>query len=310
MKTALKTFGPNLVGRDFAIGDLHGAMKSFQNLCRELHIDPTKDRVFSASDLVDRGDNSLECLRLMREDFFHNVLANHEQMMIEAFHGGIMGRYWLQNGGWWGAEALQQFRAKAAGQPHVITDDMADLYDLVNLADDLPFLITINHKSGKKFHILHAELPPRLSGHVTDAELADEECVRELAMTQSGDGDAFLWARSLFQDFSRTTISKEIVVKRIKMMRGGKTRFLEQFNDERSHIISGHSIVKHPLTLIGQTNIDTCAYGGEDAKASGWEALTCIDLDTWTFYQATPTTFKVVEPITVNKADLDEPESE
>ena len=305
MKSALKVFGPNLHGRDFAIGDLHGSMKSFQNLCRELHIDPAKDRVFSASDLVDRGDNSLECLRLMRENFFHNVLANHEQMMVEAFHGGIMGQYWIQNGGRWGLEALQQYRAKKAGQPHLITDDMADLYDLVELADELPFLITINHKSGKKFHILHAELPPRLSGEVRDVDLEDEECVRALAMTQAGDGDAFLWARSLFQDFSRMPVDKERIVKRIKMMRGGKDQFLKQFNDERSHIISGHSIVHHPLTLIGQTNIDTCAYGGEDDRAQGWEALTCIDLDTWTFYQATPTTFKVVEPITVNKADLD-----
>jgi hypothetical protein len=304
MKSALKVFGPNLHGRDFAIGDLHGSIDCFQNLLREIHFDQTKDRMFSASDLVDRGTNSLECLRLMREPWFHNVLANHEQMMIEAFHGGIMGQYWIQNGGRWGLEALQQYRAKKAGQPHVITDDMADLYDLVELADELPFLITINHKSGKKFHILHAELPPRLSGEVRDVDLEDEECVRELAMTQAGDGDAFLWARSLFQDFSRMPVDKERIVKRIKMMRGGKDQFLKQFNDERSHIISGHSIVYHPLTLIGQTNIDTCAYGADD-RAQGWEALTCIDLDTWTFYQATPTTFKVVEPITVNKADLD-----
>ena len=304
MKSALKVFGPNLHGRDFAIGDLHGSIDCFQNLLREIHFDQTKDRMFSASDLVDRGTNSLECLRLMREPWFHNVLANHEQMMIEAFHGGIMGQYWIQNGGRWGLEALQQYRAKKAGQPHVITDDMADLYDLVELADELPFLITINHKSGKKFHILHAELPPRLSGEVRDVDLEDEECVRELAMTQAGDGDAFLWARSLFQDFSRMPVDKERIVKRIKTMRGGKDQFLKQFNDERSHIISGHSIVYHPLTLIGQTNIDTCAYGADD-RAQGWEALTCIDLDTWTFYQATPTTFKVVEPITVNKADLD-----
>jgi hypothetical protein len=90
-----------------------------------------------------------------------------------------------------------------------------------------------------------------------------------------------------------------------------KDRDLDRFfSDNLSHIISGHTIVTQPLTIIGQTNIDTCAYGSCDTeRAAKWQGLTCIDLDTWTFYRATPTTFEVVEPVTVNKADLETIES-
>jgi hypothetical protein len=79
------------------------------------------------------------------------------------------------------------------------------------------------------------------------------------------------------------------------------------FNDELSHIISGHTILQRPMTIMGQTNIDTCAYGslkGQDAKA--WNALTCIDLDTWTFIQATETEIRLIEPLVVNSESIAE----
>lgn len=301
MKNTLKTFGPNLLGRDFVIGDLHGALPCFRNLCAEIYFDPTKDRMFSVGDLVDRGPQSLECLELLRELWFHAVLANHEQLMLEAFTGGYMGQFWFQNGGRWGFEALQTWKAlnKTEGEPVVVSDEDANLFDLVNnIVSELPFLITINHISGKKFHILHAELPPTYVG-VTDERLSDPDEVLKLAVTQVRDGDAFLWARYIFMPFYCQSVTHADAEKEVT--RRNLDRF---FSDELSHIISGHTIVTHPITLIGQTNIDTCAYGACGVDPDGWNALTCIELDTWTFYQATPNTFKVVEPITVNKSDL------
>jgi hypothetical protein len=58
------------------------------------------------------------------------------------------------------------------------------------------------------------------------------------------------------------------------------------------------------VTLMNQTNIDTCSYASTLDDAPAWAGLTCIDLDTWTFYQATETNFKTVEPLVISKDDL------
>lgn len=306
MKNPLKTLGPNMLGRDFAIADLHGSLPALQNLLREIHFDPTKDRMLSVGDLVDRGPDSLGCLRLMREPWFHCVLSNHEQMMLEAFIGGRMGAYWTMNGGDWGLDALRAWKAiKAKTNTDDLSPEQEEIFDLVNMIDDLPFLITVENRNGKKFHIIHAELPPSQSAHVTDEMLADSETVRKLAKTQSGDGDSFLWARSVWYGFYGRTMTKEKLLEDVKF-----EGLHEPMNEKRSMIISGHTILKQPTTILGLTNIDTCAYGSCDDNGPSWAGLTCINLDTWEFYKATPTTFEIVEPVTVNKYDLEQPESD
>jgi hypothetical protein len=62
--------------------------------------------------------------------------------------------------------------------------------------------------------------------------------------------------------------------------------------------------MQRPLTIVGQTNIDTCAYGSYRDDAKEYEALTCIELNTWTFYQATDSGFRTVEPMVVSADDV------
>lgn len=322
MKNPIKTFEPNTKGRDFVIGDLHGALPCLENLLKNLNFDPTVDRMFSVGDLVDRGPDSLKCLRLIRESWFHSVLANHEQMMLEAFIGGYMGQFWIQNGGMWGlnaailAEVLQKRARWAALHPELteeqvaldvplpenITDEDYELIDLMGDVEELPYLITINRPDGSKFHVIHAELPP---GHcdITDGMLSSPDSVMRLAKVQARDGDCFLWSRFLFANFYRANLSNTDKV--IRTVAYKYRHSTGPFNDKLSHIISGHTILQRPVTLLGQTNIDTGAYGSFDSDARPWEALTCVDLGSWTFYQATPTEFRTVEPITVNKAAID-----
>lgn len=304
----LQTFEPNTKGRDFVIGDLHGAIAVLENLMVCLNFDKEKDRMFSVGDLEDRGRESLRSLGLLRESWFHAVMANHEQMMIQAFFGGYMGRYWWSNGGSWAMEAyntfraIQQYRMGNIDQlPHV-TEEEHDFFDLLNLAKEMPFLITVNHKSGKKFHIIHAELPP--GKNITDQILTDPDQVLELATTQTNDGDAFLWGRYQFMKYYGDSLTNHA-----KLVRMAKYKNTLTFNDNLSHIISGHTIMQKPITLFGQTNIDTCAYGSMSKSPPKWCGLTCIDLDTWTFYQATETEFRTVDPVVINKADLDSIES-
>ena len=310
MKNPLKTLEANTIGRDFVIGDLHGSYSVFENLLKGINFNPTKDRIISVGDMVDRGPDSLKCLELIREPWFHTVLANHEQMMSDKFSDGWSGAYWFQNGGFWGAEAYNCFKAMKNPESHMIPTDAAmHLIDLIPLVDELPFLITVNTKSGKKFHVLHAELPSGV-GKITDMELSVPEEVLLLATTQRGDGDAFVWSRNLFYNFYNTDLSnRDKVIRTVSYV--GATKI---FNDELSHVISGHTILQKPMTIVGQTNIDTGAYHSywipaEPYSHNGiapksWAALTCVELDTWKFFQATSDSFKEIEPFVVSKEDL------
>ena len=312
MKQPLKTFEANTVGRDFVVGDLHGSYSAFLNLLKGINFDKSVDRMFSVGDLVDRGPDSVSCLSLLREPWFHAVLANHEMMMLDKFNGGWSGSYWYQNGGQWGMEAVNDYKAVFVNQTkdRIPNDTSMRIIDLLKDAEELPFLITINTKSGKKFHVLHAELPGS-AGIITNEVLADPDKVYELATTQRGDGDAFLWYRHLFGSlYSRNLGNREQILDETIWAN------IDIFNDELSHIISGHTILQKPITLVGQTNIDTGGYssywepvepymtGGVAPKP--WACLTCVELDTWEFYQATAERFGMIEPFVMTRKDIED----
>lgn len=302
MNNPLKTLGANLLGKDYVIGDLHGSYSVFENLLKNINFNPLTDRIISVGDLTDRGPESLKCLGLLREPWFHAVLSNHEQMMLHKFFGGFMGMYWYQNGGEWGMEAYNDFVATKTLSTRVPQDSSSELFDLLELTKELPFLITVTTAAQKKFHILHAELPAR-GGTITDTELADPVTVFRLATIQRGDGDAFLWSRNIFANFyCRDLDERDEILADIKNNNSDRI-----FNDRLSHIISGHTILQQPMTIIGQTNIDTgayCSYSGDDTYFEDWAALTCIDLNEWKFYQATESAFKEVTPFVADMDDI------
>jgi serine/threonine protein phosphatase 1 len=286
MKNPLQTFEANTKGRDFVIGDLHGSHSVFLNLLENLKFDGEVDRMFSVGDLVDRGPNSLLCLELMKEPWFHCVLSNHEQMMLEAFRGGYMGQFWLQNGGMWGYQELSD--RKLGANPN---EEFEMLLDIIA---ELPYLITVDLTNGKKLHIIHAELPPHQK--ITDADLADEAKLIGLATVQSSDGDYFVWGRFKFYEFYSGDLSNEAKVRRIVSYK----KYEE--NPDLSHIVSGHTILQKPMTIYGQTNIDTGAFASYKGDRN-WPALTCIELNTWKFYQATEKEFREVEPLVINTSE-------
>lgn len=311
MKNPLKTFEVNTTGRDFVVGDLHGSYSAFLNLLKGIDFDKSVDRMFSVGDLVDRGPDSVSCLSLLREPWFNATLANHEAMMIDKFNGGWSGAYWYQNGGRWGMEAVNDYNAVFVDQTkdRIPNDASMRIIDLLKYAEEMPFLITVNTKSGKKFHILHAELPNRAGFQITDEVLADPTKVYNLATMQRGDGDAFLWFRHLFGNLYHQNLSnREDIINQCAWTE------TSVFNDKLSHIISGHTILQKPVTFIGQTDIDTGAYGsywspvepyGPGSSApKPWCQLTCVDLDAWKFYQATDSTFNTVDPFVISAKDI------
>ncbi|MBV6272164.1 metallophosphoesterase [Alcaligenaceae bacterium CGII-47] len=141
----------NSVGRDFIVGDLHGCLDLFQAELKRIAFNPDRDRILSVGDLADRGLDSMGCLRLLREPWFHAVRGNHEQMLINFSDPDIIpygtnteADLFFRNGGGW-----------VRNLPKDETDELWS--DLLRRVVQLPYVITVG-EGGNRFHVAHAEL--------------------------------------------------------------------------------------------------------------------------------------------------------
>lgn len=237
----------NDLGRDFVCGDLHGAYDRLVAFMTHVNFDKSKDRMFSVGDLVDRGPDNEACLSLLREPWFFAVQGNHEQLMWDYYNGGNYGMYWAPNGGVWGHHYTDA------------TPEGAEIRTLADMANDLPVMLTVERQDGKFFHVIHAEL--RADGPITDADLDDPVKFRELCFSKSRDGDFVVWGRYLFSMSAYKKLREDELF--ANAIRGNLIQYgaAKMFNENLSHIYSGHTIQGQATRIIGQTNIDTCAYG-------------------------------------------------
>lgn len=141
----IKHFSKNTKGRDFVVGDIHGAFNKLAHALIELDFDVAVDRLFSVGDLVDRGPDSQDFDRWLSKSWFHAVRGNHEQMLIDASEDDSMDQRTSMmhhmNGGEWftGLPSVEQ-------QCYAI------------LCKDLPLGIEVETDAGL-IGIVHAECP-------------------------------------------------------------------------------------------------------------------------------------------------------
>jgi hypothetical protein len=80
-----KTFLANTHGRDFIVGDIHGQLDDLIQQLNEESFDFSNDRLFALGDLIDRGEQSKECLELLNKPWFFSVIGNHEYIFLDQF---------------------------------------------------------------------------------------------------------------------------------------------------------------------------------------------------------------------------------
>lgn len=107
-------FPINTAGRDLVVGDIHGHFTKLRAKLDEVGFDPSKDRLFSVGDLVDRGPESHLSIEWLAKPWFHPVQGNHEDMAIRWGKPDCMmdGQNYLINGGAWNHANSPEERAK------------------------------------------------------------------------------------------------------------------------------------------------------------------------------------------------------
>src|SRR3546814_791450 len=204
----------NKVGSDFIVGDLHGCLDLLQVELDRVGFDRAKDRLFSVGDLIDRGPDSMGCLRLLREPWFFAARGNHEDMLLDYAYEVVMpygsrtsAQLFFRNGGGWvetlDADAQQELRE-----------------DLLPRVVALPYVITVGE--GKtKFNVAHAELMTgsidqasfwtRLEGLPADQTrkrvLTDDEITEKLLAQMI---EPLTWGRRLVGQVGKDN-SKEVI---------------------------------------------------------------------------------------------------
>ncbi len=72
----------------YVIGDLQGCYSSLRCLLDKLAYSPSRDELWFAGDLVNRGPESLACLRWVRDSGARTVLGNHDLHLLAIYYGG------------------------------------------------------------------------------------------------------------------------------------------------------------------------------------------------------------------------------
>lgn len=128
----------------FVIGDVHGRLDLLEPLYKE--ISKHGEQVYAVGDLIDRGDNPIECLQFCKKNNIICIRGNHEQFLIDYFtkdnsENDSSSYLWLYNGGFTTLDSLY----KSLSENEII--------DLVNWIKTWPLCI-INHK--EKYILFHA----------------------------------------------------------------------------------------------------------------------------------------------------------
>jgi serine/threonine protein phosphatase 1 len=103
-------------GTRWAIGDIHGCIKTLKSLVKKIKFNPSVDSLYFTGDYIDRGPDSkavidyVMALQLKSKKVFP-LLGNHETMFISSISSTLDEQLWKQNGG---SHSLKSFGVDTA----------------------------------------------------------------------------------------------------------------------------------------------------------------------------------------------------
>lgn len=239
----------NTIGRDFAVGDLHGCYEALRRLLDRLNFDPGRDRLFSVGDLVDRGPRSDLFAEYVDAPWFHATRGNHDQLMLDAEVDNGAKLIWFKNGGAW----------SMAFTP-------AELTLWRDRVDELPLAIEVETRAGL-VGVVHADVRAA-SWHSLVASLDQVDRLRPpgrfYSQQASPEVAELMWSRELARSMV-TAHRQQLPFAPIPDLRA---------------LIMGHTPQHEVLNVANCWMIDTGAgYARADAR------LTVLNLDTFEVHQ-------------------------
>ena len=153
-RTLVQKFQPNSKGKDYITGDIHGMYDLLMyHLKNSLNFNFKKDRLFIVGDLIDRGQQSVECLKLLNNDWCFSILGNHESMMLSSYYHehikhDLIFKVWLK-------DAVQKWLNGHGKWFNSLLEETQE--ELVDIALGLPLFIELETKQGKKIGISHGD---------------------------------------------------------------------------------------------------------------------------------------------------------
>lgn len=143
----------------YIIGDLHGCFDEFQALLKQADFNPEQDELWLTGDLVARGDNSLDCLRFVKNlgERATVVLGNHDLHLLATLEG------------------IKKIKPKDKVEPIFNAPDRAELQQWLRTRP----LIAVHPKH--RFVLVHAGISPDW-----DLETA-LECAKQAEQALQGD---------------------------------------------------------------------------------------------------------------------------
>ena len=144
----------------YAIGDIQGCYDDFRRLLDHIEFDPTRDKLWSVGDLVNRGPGSLAVLRWFKAmgEQAVVVLGNHDLHLLALAAGNHQ-----------------------RGRNHTV-DDVLTAPDRDELLHWLRHRPLLHYSDHKRFAMIHAGLPPQWD--LTQARA----CAAELEVELRGPG--------------------------------------------------------------------------------------------------------------------------
>jgi len=179
--TAYRKVEANAVGRDFVVGDVHGLFDSVERALAKVEFDPSRDRLFSVGDLIDRGPRSKDVVQFLEQPFVYAVCGNHEDALLSLHAGSAQpnSELWLAGAEWW----------RELSKPERRT--------IITRLEHLPLVIEVPTPRGN-VAFLHGDIPRGMEWSAFCAALAqDPDSVR----------DTVLWGRDRIERKDESGVS-------------------------------------------------------------------------------------------------------